>query len=296
MGQIQTYNRSHARYNRHNNFLRVRKRRQFLSWLGVQDARLTATGKTFTVKSTVAGVKASGVLTTDATLPADSSTVVIGVKTYTWQTVLTNVDGHVLIGATVATALANLASAINLGAGSGTTYAAATTANAAATTAVATATTVTVTAVAAGSAGNAFATTQAGTSHTTWGAATLQGGVDVAASGASQFTSASHGFKELSGPYLASNSGGSLPAGQTATQEYWLHVVDANTFQLSGSRRGVELFVRGLSTNSMLGVTGLGTGTQTLKKDIATKLGVFELTRRNKPETIMAGTNANVLN
>lgn len=294
MALLQIYNRSHCRYNRHNNFLRVRKRRQLLSWLGVQDLRLTATGKTFTVKSILAGVKASGVLTTDATLPADASTVVIGVKTYQWQTVLTNVDGHVLIGATVATALANLASAINLGAGSGTTYAAATTANAAGTTAVATATTVTVTASVAGSAGNAIASTQAGTSHCTWGGATFAGGVDIA-QGGSLFTSAAHGFLDLSGPYLATNSGGALPGGMLATQEVWLHVVDVNTFQLSTSRRGVELEERGIDLASDLTVTTLGTGTQTLKKDIGTRAGVFELLRRNKPETIMSVTSANNL-
>ncbi len=48
-------------------------------------------------------------------------------KTYTFQTTLTNTDGHVKIGASGTASLANLVAAITLGAGSGSTYAAATT-------------------------------------------------------------------------------------------------------------------------------------------------------------------------
>lgn len=58
---------------------------------------------------------------------ADNETVVIDGKTYTFQTTLTNVDGHVKIGADAATSLGNLKAAINLSAGAGTKYAAATT-------------------------------------------------------------------------------------------------------------------------------------------------------------------------
>src|SRR5437879_98291 len=57
--------------------------------------------------------------------PANAQTVKIGGKTYTFQTVLTNVDGNVFIGATLTITLANLLAALNLGAGSGTAYAAA---------------------------------------------------------------------------------------------------------------------------------------------------------------------------
>lgn len=60
--------------------------------------------------------------------PSNGQTVIVGGKTYTFQTTLTNVDGNVLIGASQATAQANIVSAINLSSGSGSTYAAATTA------------------------------------------------------------------------------------------------------------------------------------------------------------------------
>lgn len=287
------FNRSHNRYNRHNRFKLVRYRRQLKSFLTVQGARLTAGGKTLTVKSTLAGIAASGVLTTDATAPANASTVTIGTKVYTWQTVLTNVDGNVLIGATVATAYANLAAAINLGAGSGTTYAAATTANPAGTSAVATATTVTVTATTPGSAGNAIASTQAGTSHSTWGGATFAGGVDSSLGLGSKFTVTAHGYHEQEGPFLVTNSGGALPAGLVATQLVWAHVDDANTIRLAPgvTSETVEEAAEADTPTTFLSVTTIGTGTQTISRAL-TQEGVFDLLRVNKPEAILAATSS----
>jgi hypothetical protein len=60
---------------------------------------------------------------------ADTETVTIGANVYTFQTTLTNVAGHVHLGATLADSLSNLVAAITAGAGSGTDYAAATTAH-----------------------------------------------------------------------------------------------------------------------------------------------------------------------
>jgi len=76
------------------------------------------------------GTQANGTLTATANF-ANGETVTTGTKTYTFQTVLTNVDGNVLIGASLAASLTNLANAISLGAGAGVDYATATTANAA---------------------------------------------------------------------------------------------------------------------------------------------------------------------
>jgi hypothetical protein len=74
------------------------------------------------------GIHQQGVLTF-AGIPANADTVVIGGKTYTFQTVLTNADGNVLIGADQDAALTNLTAAINLTTGAGTLYAAATVIN-----------------------------------------------------------------------------------------------------------------------------------------------------------------------
>jgi hypothetical protein len=108
-------------------------------------------------------------------------------KTYTLQTVLTNTDGNVLIGASAAATLANLVAAITLGAGAGTTYAAATTANPSVTASVQSATLMRVRALTAGAGGNAIACTETA-ANAAWitegggAVATLQFGADEALS------------------------------------------------------------------------------------------------------------------
>lgn len=120
-----------------------------------------------------AAVSAQGTLTSDNTNVANGATVTIGSKVYTFQTVLTNVDGNVFIGASADASLTNLASAINLTTGAGTTYAAATTANAALTTAGAvTAHAIVITATVAGVAGNSIASTET-SAHLAFDAVTL---------------------------------------------------------------------------------------------------------------------------
>jgi len=57
---------------------------------------------------------------------SDTETATVDGRVYTFQATLTNVDGHVLIGATAEDTLTNLVAAITRGAGNGTTYAEAT--------------------------------------------------------------------------------------------------------------------------------------------------------------------------
>lgn len=116
---------------------------------------------------------ATGLLTISAQ-PANNDTVTINGKVYTFQTVLTNVNGNVLIGVSAATARDNLIAAINLGAGSGTAYAAVMTLNADVR-AVASGANVSVLAKVVGTSGNAITTTKSGANYA-WGAATLTGG------------------------------------------------------------------------------------------------------------------------
>lgn len=118
---------------------------------------------------------ATGTLTA-AGNPSDGNTVTIGTRVYTFQTVLTNVAGNVLIGASASDSLDNLIAAITGGAGSGTVYAAATTTHPTVTAVAGIGDTVTVTALTAGTAGNAIATTET-SSNLSFGAATLTGGV-----------------------------------------------------------------------------------------------------------------------
>lgn len=124
-------------------------------------------------------VAAKGTLTFTGQ-PLDTETVVINGKTYTFQDTLTNVNGNVKIGATVNDSINNLVAAINLGSGAGTKYATAMTVHATVTAANGAGDTVIVTAKTAGVAGNAYGTTETLTNGA-FGAATLSGGVDSAA-------------------------------------------------------------------------------------------------------------------
>lgn len=111
---------------------------------------------------------------------ADTETVTIDTKTYTFQTTLTDVDGNVLIGATASDSIDNLIAAITLGSGSGSTYAASTTLHPTVTAAAGAGDTMDATAKKSGTAGNSIATTETLGSGS-WGAATMSGGAgDVA--------------------------------------------------------------------------------------------------------------------
>lgn len=121
-----------------------------------------------------ASVLASGILTLTANA-ANAETVTIGAKTYTFQTVLTNVDGNVLIGATASDSIDNLIAAINLGAGSGSLYAAATSANVDVTAAAGAGDTMDVDSLLGGTQYNSVVTTE-GLANGAWGGATLSGG------------------------------------------------------------------------------------------------------------------------
>jgi hypothetical protein len=123
------------------------------------------------------GTQATGTLTGTANF-TNGETVTTGTKTYTFQTVLTNVDGNVLIGASLGDSLNNLAAAIALGAGAGTLYALATTANTFVYAASTTATTLVLLAMQGGTAGNSIATTETAV-NASFGGATLSGGVST---------------------------------------------------------------------------------------------------------------------
>lgn len=122
----------------------------------------------------MAVVFATGTLTS-AGVAVDTQTITVGGKVYTTQTTLTNVDGNVLIGASASATLDNLKAAINLGAGAGTTYAAAMTINPDVTATTKTATTLKVVAKVSGTVGNALPSTETQTNFS-WGAATLASG------------------------------------------------------------------------------------------------------------------------
>ena len=108
---------------------------------------------------------------------ADTNTVVIDAKIYTFQTVLTNTDGNVFIGATASDSIDNLIAAITLGAGAGTLYAAATSFHPTVTVEAAAGDTMLAEAKQGGTAGNSIATTETLVSGS-WGDTTMSGGAE----------------------------------------------------------------------------------------------------------------------
>lgn len=122
-----------------------------------------------------AGENAAGTLTLSGNA-ADTETVTIGAKTYTFQASLTNTDGNVLVGATALDSINNLRQAINLEpAGAGVVYAAATVVHPTARAVNGAGNTLVARAKTPGTGGNALATTETMGSGA-WGGATMSGG------------------------------------------------------------------------------------------------------------------------
>lgn len=120
-------------------------------------------------------VRALGTLTLSGQ-PLNTETVVVGGKTYTFQTSLTDVDGNVKIGADAAASIQNLYNAINLtGTGVGTNYATSMTKNKQVEVTSTTATTLVVKAGVPGTIGNLIASTETLTNGS-WGGSVLASG------------------------------------------------------------------------------------------------------------------------
>lgn len=76
-------------------------------------------------------------------------------------------------------------------------------------------------------------------------------------------TSSAHGMTNGDGPYQTSNSGGALPGNLTPGTNYWVNVVDANTYRFSTSRANAL-------ANTYIDLSSNGTGTQTLLRTLIT--------------------------
>ena len=123
------------------------------------------------------GTPAEGTLTLTGNI-ANTETVTIDTKVYTFQTTLTNVDGNVLIGATASDTIDNFIAAINLDTGAGISYAAVMTVHPTVFANTGAGDTMIVSAKTAGISGNSIASTETST-NTSWGGATLSGGASV---------------------------------------------------------------------------------------------------------------------
>jgi hypothetical protein len=126
----------------------------------------------------VAADTAAGDVLTLIGQPTDGQTVTINAKVYTFQDTLTDVNGHVQIGADAETSLDNLVAAINLGSGASTLYAATTTLHPTVSAVDGTGLTVALTAKTVGDAGNLL-TLATNITGATAASATFTGGLTV---------------------------------------------------------------------------------------------------------------------
>jgi hypothetical protein len=78
------------------------------------------------------------------------------------------------------------------------------------------------------------------------------------------FTAVAHGLLTGDGPIQVSNGGGALPTGLSASTNYWVIKIDADTFKLATSRANAI-------AGSNLLITSNGTGTQTLSDTVNTE-------------------------
>lgn len=193
--------------------------------------------------------------------PTATKVVVAGTQTYTFVAALsgTPTANQVLIGATTTQTLANLAAAINGGAGAGVAYGAPTVANPDIT-AVAGTSTVTFTARVAGAAGNAFATTTTDTNLGFSSGATLAGGsgsagLTTAAAAQAALTSINSAIQTVAG--LRGTIGAAVNRLQSAS-----NVINNQTQNLTAAEDGIRAAdiaqeVANLTKYSILNQTGI---------------------------------------
>jgi len=131
-------------------------------------------GITYTFVTALTGVKATGLITSDATAPDDGDTVTIEGKTYTFKTTLSSPAqaNQVLIGISAAVALDNLKKAINDSGTEGTHYSTDTVAHSLVTADANTDTTQVVTAKIFGTAPNFYSLAET-SAHLAWGSAKM---------------------------------------------------------------------------------------------------------------------------
>lgn len=136
----------------------------------------TFTFTTSTAHGYIAWTTATGTLTASGTI-SDGDTVTIGDMVYTFKTTLTGAAYEVLINGSVANALINLKSAVNLTGTIGTDYGLGTIENPEAIAGTITSTTLAFTAPNIGDSYNTVVTTETST-NLSWGSTTLIGGID----------------------------------------------------------------------------------------------------------------------
>ena len=117
---------------------------------------------------------------------------------------------------------------------------------------------------------------------------TATGQVFTATAASNTFTDASHGFSVGEGPYVVSNAGGALPGGLSESVEYFVGVVDANTFTLHLTRKDA-------AEDNRVTILTDGTGTQTIARAESASGFLEWMRQRVKPRRLAAVTDVDSL-
>jgi hypothetical protein len=195
--------------------------------------------KTYTFKTTLTEVFATQTLTSDETNVSDGDTVKIGRIIYVFKTTLNQLPYEVLIGASAAATLDNLKAAINASGTEGTTYGRGTVAHPQVTATTNTDTTQVIQAISSGTAGNTIVTTET-SSHLAWGAATLANGANAVANevkiGADADTTLANLKAAING---ASGSGTLYSSATVASTEVIAGAIAAHALALTARTAGI---------------------------------------------------------
>lgn len=175
---------------------------------------------------------------------------------------------EVLRGADAAASLANVISAINGSAGSGSTYSSGTVAHPLVVASAAT-NDLLLTAASASIAGKDVKLAKSSAGLTLPTLAQLDG---------PGWTATSHTFVEGEGPVLLTTTT-TLPAGSPAAgTQLWVHVINANRIALATS-------LDAMRDGIYIQTTSAGTGTHSVTRSVTAK-GIFDTLKRNKPRTV----------
>lgn len=228
------------------------------------------TGTTVVVTAKATGTAGNGIATTETSthLSWGGASTAGGVAA---------AASEVKIGAAAANTRDNLVAAITAGAGAGTLYSSLITAHPS------------VTASASGS----DALVQGKTGQV-FNVAISETSANLSIANSQQFldgplwTATGHGLHDGEGPCLLSTTV-TLPTGVTATEEVWVHVVDANTIALATSQKAIQ-------QKNFVHTTDLGTGTHTLKRSV-TAQGILDAlkTPGNNAARVAAATDVDTL-
>lgn len=234
-------------------------------------------------------IKAQGTLTI-AVQPANGETFTIGSKTYTFLTTLTNTDGAIQIGASLAQTQKNVVAAINLTGVPGSQYASATSLNADVIAADPVGNNIVLCAKVGGTAGNSIATTE-----TMLGAGNQ---FDAATLGTTRAGAAESDANSILLPHYHGSFNNSTAQQYNSQDTYYLGYTDYSNDRILGNNYDIERDFIGDFYNLTAGATRKMYWPNFLERRIKTikTIGLYTKLRTLEAQTLSSPFNSNTNN